>query len=222
MGLKVIVLDFDGVVVESNNIKHQAFSEIFSTFPDNYNEIMTYHLAHNAVNRHDKFRYIMENIFKQGYDKELAQIWALRFSELTQERIINCPYVVGAMEFIRYFSDKFSLYLASATPLDELKIILKGRGILQFFKKVYGAPIPKIEMFEDIAKKETVKPDEILYIGDSREDYKVGSDFGCIFIAKTGDYDFKGLDIQSFKNMLEIKTYVLNHLIKAGEKKWIT
>lgn len=213
MTVRIIVLDFDGVVVESNDIKHQAFSEIFSVFPEQYKEIMEYHLSHNAVNRHDKFRYIMEKIFKWKYDKELAQTWATRFSELTRGKIINCPYVSGAMEFIGSFSDKYPIYLASATPLDELKIILRERGILRYFKDIYGAPTLKKEMFKKIQEKEMVKPDEILYIGDSREDYDVGSSFGCVFIARTEGYDFEGLNIKSFKNMFEIRTYVLNYLM---------
>jgi len=218
MALRVIVLDFDGVVVESNNIKHQAFSELFSAFPDHHGEIMSYHLSHNAVNRYDKFRYIIENILKQNYDQNLVEKWASRFSELTRDKIVNCLYVAGAMEFLNYFFDKYPVYLASATPVEELKIILKRRGILHYFKEIYGAPMQKREMFDDIMKKEAVKPDEILYIGDSREDYEVGKGSGCIFIARTSDYDFKGLNIKSFKNMFEIKTYVLNCLIKEGIK----
>lgn len=210
MLIKAIVLDFDGVIVESNNIKHQAFSELFSDYPDHYDDIMAYHLSHNAVNRHDKFRYIMENILNQDYDRVLAKKWAARFSDMTRERIINCPYVAGALEFLEYFTEKYALYLASATPFDELKIIMNKRRLLQYFKTVYGAPTPKMKMFEDIAKREMIKPDEILYIGDSYEDYQVANDFGCFFIARTSDFDFKGLKTKRFQNMLEIKTYILN------------
>lgn len=214
MAVRVIVLDFDGVIVESNAIKHQAFSELFSVFPERREEIMAYHLSHNAVNRHEKFRYIMEKILKQKYDKKLAKKWALKFSELTRDKIIRCPYVAGALEFIKYFSGRYPLYLASATPLDELKVILKERGILQHFKSAYGAPTPKIEMLTDIAKKEMVKPSEILYIGDSRDDYVASREVGCTFIGRISEHDFGISNVKSFKNMLEIKIYVLNSLTK--------
>ena len=212
MLIKAIILDFDGVIVESNNIKHQAFSELFSEYPEHHDDIMAYHLSHNAVNRHEKFQYIMENILYQNYDQKLAKEWAERFSEMTRTRIINCPYVPGAIEFLEYFSGKYNIYLASATPLDELEMILNGRGLSHYFKTVYGAPTMKIEMFRDIAKREMIKPDEILYIGDSYEDYKVANDFGCDFIARTSDYDFEGLKIKRFQNMIEIKTYILNNI----------
>jgi len=214
MAIKAVVLDFDGVLVESNNIKHQAFSDIFSEFSDHYKEIMAYHFAHNAVNRYDKFEYIMKNILRQEYDRTLAKRWALRFSELTRDKIINCPYVKGASDFVKHFSNKFPLYVASATPFDELNLILNRRGILQYFKGVYGAPTQKMKIFKDIAKKERVKPKNILYIGDSLEDYEVANDFGCTFIARTSDYDFKGIATKSFKNMSEIESYILSCLIK--------
>lgn len=216
MAIKVIVLDFDGVIVESNDIKHQAFSEIFSAYPDHHKEIMAYHFAHNAVNRHEKFKHIMIHILNKEYDVELAKKWALRFSALTTDKIINCPYVTGAIEFMKFFFDKYPIYLASATPIDELKIILKGRKILQYFAGVYGAPMQKKNMFDDIMKKEMIDANEILYIGDSPEDYETARTSGCVFIARTSDHEFKELNIKSFKNMLEIKDYCINNLITRG------
>jgi len=213
MPVKVIVLDFDGVIVESNKIKHQAFSELFSGFPE-HNEIMSYHLSHNAVNRHAKFRHIIENILKKKYDEKLAKKWALKFSELTRDKIIKCPYVDGAVDFIDYFSNRYPLYIASATPLDELKIILEGRGISQYFKGVYGAPMPKTEMLRDIAQKESAVPKEILYIGDSREDYETSSELGCVFIARISGHDFNAPEVKNFKNMSEIKTYITDYLME--------
>jgi phosphoglycolate phosphatase-like HAD superfamily hydrolase len=210
MGLRVIVLDFDGVVVESNNIKHQAFSELFSEFPEDHSAIMAYHLSHNAVNRHEKFRHIMEHIFKQEYDKSLAAKWAAQFSALTLDRIIRCPYVDGALEFLEYFSRKYPLYLASATPLDELDIILKRRGAIKYFKRFYGAPTPKVKMLEEIARDEMINHRDILYIGDSREDYEAARAFGCIFIARNSGHELGDTDLKRFKDMSDIKTYVIS------------
>jgi phosphoglycolate phosphatase-like HAD superfamily hydrolase len=167
---KVIVLDFDGVIVESNDIKHRAFSHIFSEFPSHHREIMAYHHAHNAVNRHDKFRYIMEHILKQEFDSALANDWAARFSSMTRDEISACPYVAGAFEFIRFFSGNCPLYVASATPLDELNLILQNRGLHPYFKGVLGAPTPKKAMFDHIMNAEKILPEDILYIGDSKED----------------------------------------------------
>ncbi|MFA4905557.1 MAG: HAD hydrolase-like protein [Candidatus Margulisiibacteriota bacterium] len=206
MTIKVIILDFDGVIVESNNIKHRAFAELFKEYPAYYNQIMEYHLAHNHIDRHAKFKHIIENILKQKYDKELAQRWAKKFSDLTRNNIIACPYIPGAKAFLEYFSGKYPLYLASATPLDELEIILRSRGLLHYFKKIYGAPVPKKKMFENVVNIENINPENIMFIGDSPEDYIVASDFGCNFIA-VADVNIINGAIR-FNNMFEAKTWL--------------
>jgi phosphoglycolate phosphatase-like HAD superfamily hydrolase len=209
MLVKVIILDFDGVVVESNNIKHRAFSEIFKAYPAHYEEIMAYHFAHNAVNRHAKFKYIMKNILKEDYDEEQAGVWAAKFSDLTRNQIINCPYVEGALEFILYFYDKLPLYIASATPEDELEIILKKRGLEKYFKGRFGAPTPKVKMFSKIVANEEVKPADLLFIGDSPEDCAAADEFGCGFVARSSGSVMAKTGAKAFKNMLEIKKYIL-------------
>jgi len=209
MNIKAIILDFDGVVVESNHIKHQAFSEMFKEYTEYYDQIMQYHMAHNHVSRHDKFKYIVEEILHQTYTRQHANQLAHRFVELTRGKIIKCPFVDGAFEFIRYFSVKYPLYVASATPLDELKIILKARDLMQYFKTIYGAPMKKIDMFYNVIENERVVPDELLFIGDSFEDYTVAKQSGVSFLARISSYSFKETDVKSFHNLSEIKSYLL-------------
>jgi phosphoglycolate phosphatase-like HAD superfamily hydrolase len=216
MTTRVIVLDFDGVVVESNQIKHQAFSDLFSNYPEFYDQIMVYHRSHNAVDRHEKFRYIMEHIMHQPYSKECAGIWALEYAIMTRQKIIQSPFVNGAPELINDLRRFFPIFLASATPLDELRIILEARGIAGLFKEVYGAPMKKILVFEDIARKEMVKPDEILFVGDSHEDYLAAKQFGCRFIGRIDEYDFNDVKTERFNDLHEIKTYIIKNLMNGG------
>lgn len=170
---------------------------------------MAYHYAHNAVNRHDKFKYIMESILKQEFDKKRVEDWASSFSKLTRDRIIECPYVVGALEFIQYFYRRYPLYVASATPLDELSIILQKRELLQYLEGFYGAPMSKKAAFKCITTDKKLIPRDILYIGDSLEDYTVAKEVGLCFIGRKSNYDFKGLEIESYENLFEVKSYIL-------------
>lgn len=212
MNLKAIILDFDGVVVESNQIKHQAFAEIFGEYPEHYDEMMAYHLAHNHVDRYKKFRYWIETVLKREYTKEKGDKLAQRFAKLTREKIINSPYVDGALDFIDFFSKRYPVYIASATPLNELMIILKARGLDKYFKGIYGAPTPKIRMFSDLIEKEKVAPNEVLFIGDSPEDYQVAGEGGLLFLARTSEHNLDPGKAQSFKNMSEVK----EHILKGG------
>ena len=60
--IKAIIFDFDGVLVESAEIKTEAFRQLFSSFPDKVHEIVEYHKRNMGISRYVKFRYFYENI----------------------------------------------------------------------------------------------------------------------------------------------------------------
>ena len=57
--IRMVILDFDGVIVESNDIKTRAFGHVFSRFPEHADVMMAYHHAHVSVSRFDKFQYLV-------------------------------------------------------------------------------------------------------------------------------------------------------------------
>ena len=59
----VLILDFDGVIVESIPLKTVAFRKIFSFAPpEHLDEIIAFHLENGGMSRYDKFRHIYANI----------------------------------------------------------------------------------------------------------------------------------------------------------------
>ena len=127
MSEKVIALDFDGVIVESVGIKDQAFEEVFKQYPEQLAQIMEYHRSHNATIRYDKFKYITETILHQPYSETIGQKLGEEFSRYIFKKIVACPSVPGAKEFLEYFYGKRPLYLISMTPEEELMRILQAR-----------------------------------------------------------------------------------------------
>ena len=65
--IKVIILDFDGVIVESLDIKTQAFRDLFSNYPEHIDEIMNYQLEYNPFSRYIKFEHIVTNILNYSH-----------------------------------------------------------------------------------------------------------------------------------------------------------
>ncbi len=145
MNIKTIILDFDGTIVESVGIKDRAFETLFREYPDHLDEIMKYHLSHNATVRFDKFRYIVEKILGQEYGGETERKLSEAFSKLVFERIVQCPCVAGAEEFLDYFWSRIPLYLISVSPAEELERILKARDLNKYFEKIYAIPWVKKE-----------------------------------------------------------------------------
>ena len=205
---RVVILDFDGVIVESLGIKTQAFRDLFSDYPQHLDQIMSYHLAHNAISRYIKFEYIVTNILDEAYDAKRKKELGARFSKLVCQKVIECPYVAGAEEFLQFFSSKVPLYLASASPQEELKVITKARGIDRYFKGIYGTPWEKPDVIRKVLLEEKVVPEEAIYIGDSKEDYAVAQKTGVPFIGRINEESFDNLGIPVYQDLFGIKGYL--------------
>ncbi|MCP4608397.1 MAG: HAD family hydrolase [Planctomycetes bacterium] len=215
MTIKTIVLDFDGVIVESEEIKNQAFRDLFSNYPQYVDQIMSYHLAHKTTSRYEKFEYIVTQILGEVYDKARASAIDSRFSPFIRQRIIECPYVPGAKDFLDYFSSTVPLYLVSATPQEELGIIIESRTIDRRFKGVYGNPWQKTDAIDEIMREEKVAPEAVVYIGDTMDDYRVAEQLGLLFVGRVNKQSFDNIDIIAYDDLIEMKSY-LQQMIESN------
>ena len=213
MRFKVIILDFDGTIVESVGIKDAAFRELFKGFPEHIDEIMAYHLSHNATIRFEKFEFIYRNILNQPYSEGIKENLSKRFSQLVFDKIAECAYVDGALEFLDYFGNIVPLYLVSMSPEDELGKILKKRGLTQYFKKVYPSSWKKGDAINDILRREDALPHETVFVGDAYEDYAAARSVNAFFIGRNSNKSFRGVNITVYKDMLDIKRF-LHTIIK--------
>jgi phosphoglycolate phosphatase-like HAD superfamily hydrolase len=205
--IRVVAFDFDGTLVESNHIKDQAFETIFGDWPDHKETIMAWHLPRNNTDREEKFRYFVEEILGQKTNRNLIDSLIERFTTLTRQSIIKSPWVEGAQAFLDYFTGKVPLFLVSATPQNELKIILKERNLNGYFQKVYGAPIKKVEVLKTIILEQKALPSEILYIGDSPEDQQAAESLDIYFIGRRSDRVLSDSSFNVFPDFLKIKEY---------------
>ncbi len=218
-GIGTIILDFDGVLVESVGIKDRAFKEIFSDYPEHVEEIMQYHLSHNAVIRFEKFKYIFENILGIDYTEEIEQDLSERYSQLVVDDIINCPSVAGSVEFLDYFYKRVPIYVVSVNPKDELDKIIKERGLSGYFKDVYPVPWKKPDAIRDILKREGIGSDQAVFIGDSPEDYKSAMQTGVHFMGRFSGKDFGIVDFSIFRDFFEIKSFILHNSTLLNSEK---
>lgn len=213
--IKTIILDFDGVIVESVDIKTDAFKELFKSYPDKQDEILNYHLANNALSRYIKFEYIYREILKKKYNEEVKNKLGREFSNLVFQKVIECPYVTGAKDFLKSFSEKYPLYVASATPQEELNRIILARNLNKYFKKVWGTPPGnKIEFIHNILKKENAKPTEAVYIGDMLKDFEIAKKTGVFFIGRKNKESFDGLNVPQYTDFSGIIQWLTENSIE--------
>lgn len=169
--LKAIALDLDGVIIESLDIKTQAFAEMFRHYPEHRDAIIDLHLQNLGISRYEKFKTIYRDLLDQPIsDRELQRL-GVQFSGLIFDRIVQCPFVDGALEFLRKRSNAYKLFVASGTPEEELHEIVRVRGLTSLFTGVFGSPRGKHEILRAIMHDEHLVPEEVLFVGDALTDY---------------------------------------------------
>lgn len=206
-GKKAAVFDFDGVIVQSNGIKDQAFHDIFSEHPDHFQEMWDYHKSSNATPRQEKFIHVLTNIIKDPDATQKAAQWTERFAETTQQQVIACDYVAGILDFLVYLRDHgIMTMVASATPDPQLNAIIAGRDLADHFHEVWGANLKKPEIFKNIFARHGLKPEEVLFFGDSDEDLASARKVGVDFIGIIGNSSFPGEGVPTYGDFRGIVT----------------
>jgi len=205
--IKAIILDFDGVIVESNDPKLQAFEDLFALYPAQADAMRDYHLKNYSCPRRMKFEHYVFKLLKQPDNVAGIETMAKQFSEFSVRRVVACQYVSGAREFLEKFSQRVPLYISSVTPEDELKQIIKFRRIDSFFQRIFGnPPWEKTDAIRTIVASEKLSSSEVLFIGDSVSDCQAALDAGVVFIGRDSGLDLSlgNLSIERYHDLNEI------------------
>ncbi|HKX53088.1 MAG TPA: HAD family hydrolase [Nitrosospira sp.] len=183
---QAIIFDFDGVVVESGEIKTQAFANLYQEYGETVMaEVAKYHVLNGGMSRYHKFRYFQETLLEKPpltaeEERQLDQ----RFSELVVEAVIASAPVPGAAELIQREAERIPLFVASGTPEAELNTIVVRRGLASYFTAVRGSPTPKQKLIGDILSTHGLLPERVLMIGDALIDYQSAMVNNVAFIGR--------------------------------------
>jgi phosphoglycolate phosphatase-like HAD superfamily hydrolase len=207
--ISTVIFDFDGVIVDSVDIKGQAFCHLFRHQPEEIRgRIADLHANHAGMTRYEKFKIIYQEFLNQPATAADLEMLSAEFSRFCVEKIINVAYIPGAFEFISKHYADYNLYVASSAPESELKEIVHRRGITGFFKATFGTPRTKLAICRDILEQNRLSPQHVAFIGDSISDYEVARQCGTHFI---GRVDKNSKDLLS-KQPLRIRLCDLSRL----------
>lgn len=182
-----IIFDFDGVLVESVDVKARAFADLYSEYgPDVVAKVVAYHLEHGGVSRFRKFRHFHEVFLGKPLSPHEEHELGSRFARIVEDAVVASPWVPGAREFLERHYGEILLFVASATPAAELKRIIERREMSRYFVAVYGTPETKGEVVARILSEHRLRPEFALMIGDSQADYQGAASNGVQFIARAG------------------------------------
>jgi len=191
MAVKVIVFDFDGTLIDSNQLKYNAFFELFPS-DSLHKEIITDVLDEFI----EKSRYvILREILKRINRKTINEddldyrvhASAKKYNDIVVDGAKRCKEKPGAKEVLESLSKRYNLYLSSTTPETSLKDIVKHRNWEGFFCDIFGYPNDKTSVLFDIIKRESINPGDLLVVGDGKSDIDSANSVKCDFFRISND-----------------------------------
>ena len=179
----VMLLDFDGVVLVSAEVKTRAFAEIYrDEDPNLVAAVVAYQRAHGGVSRREKFIHFETDLFGRHVNDDRLRALCDRFTAIALRQVLAAPFVAGAEDFLERTHRASRLHVVSGTPEGELRHIVAERGLDRFFRSVVGAPTLKRDAFARILKAEGVAPGNALAVGDSTTEFDAARTLGIPFL----------------------------------------
>jgi phosphoglycolate phosphatase-like HAD superfamily hydrolase len=181
---EAVIFDFDGVILESVDIKTEAFLLLFADYPQHREAIRRYHLENVGISRYRKFEWIYSELLGRTIDEMESRRLGEAFSQIVLKQILTCPFVTGAWELLEALYDRSLLFVASGTPQEELEQVVEARGLRTFFTEVWGTPPTKVEIISSILTRFELSPKNVVFVGDGLSDYNAAVQAGVAFVAR--------------------------------------
>ena len=190
MRYEAFFFDFDGVLADSVEVKTEAFAKLYEPYgPEVVAQVIEHHRRHGGMTRTDKFRYYHRNYLGRELSvKEMAEL-CQQFSELVVDEVVTAPEISGAGEFLNKWCFRLPCFVISATPEEEIREIIRRRGMTNYFKDVLGAPVSKNDNLARLLDKFRLNPAKCCLFGDAESDYQAANTCGVKFIGIAKDKD---------------------------------
>ena len=203
MKYKNIIFDFDGVLVESNEIRFNGFRKLFKSYPqDQVERLVCYAKANGGVSRYKKIEYFFDGICQKPISEESIDEWAGKYSKLVEQDVVEAESVEGSLGFLEEYSRLFNFAIISGSDQTELRRICEKRKIDHFFKSILGSPTEKKDNIAALLSDLNWNHKESLYVGDSNNDLEAAKVNDLEFIGRcSGLIDWKNYDVKSVSDL---------------------
>ena len=180
-----IIFDFDGVIINSLDAKNSAFKSLFKNYGKKFQKkVEHFHNQNLGISRYVKIKRIYQELLNKNINNKFIDKLADNFSKIVFKKVIKSRLNYGVIKFLKKKQFKYDFFIASATPDDELKSIIKNKRITKYFKNIYGTPMTKEKIIDKIIKNYKYKKKELVFIGDSKHDLISSQKANIKFIGK--------------------------------------
>ncbi len=185
---KTLVLDCDGVVLNSNKTKVNAYFEVAKRHGATDAQalaLVNHHVQKGSFPRNGKIEYYLREILKQEVSDEVMQQYMHTFDEILDIALMECEVSPG-LHPLREATQQAKWMLLSGGDQRELRTIFARRNLAPLFDAgIFGGPDTKdIVLAREKANGNLQMP--ALFIGDSKYDYEAATRAGLDFVFLSG------------------------------------
>ena len=181
---KSIVFDCDGVVLDSNLLKTEAYFRTAKTLGATdiqAQALVDYHVRLGGISRYHKFDYYLREIVNQPATNEAIQILLDEFGRELEVGLMECDIAPG-LDALRAATPNAKWSILSGGDQQEIRTLFAKRNLTPLFDGgLFGSPDNKDEVLaREKANGNIQFP--ALFLGDSKYDFEAATRAGLDFI----------------------------------------
>lgn len=179
---KTLIFDCDGVILNSNKVKTQAFYNAVLPYGKQAAQaLVDYHVKNGGVSRYKKFEFFLKELLPEGASKPSIENLLASYAQEAREKILTCEAAQGLGE-LRQQTSNTKWFIVSGGDQNELRDIFAQRSLAQFFDGgIFGSPDSKDQILaRELANENILQP--AVFFGDSKYDFEASQRAGLDFV----------------------------------------
>ena len=181
---KSIVFDCDGVILDSNIVKTQAYFRTAKNLgaTDSQAQALTdYHVKLGGISRYHKFDWYLREVLNQPVTEAAVQALLDEFSRELEVGLMECAIADG-LQALRNATAQAKWMILSGGDQQEIRDLFAKRDLTKHFDGgLFGSPDNKdVVLAREIAKGNLQLP--ALFVGDSKYDFESSTRAGLDFV----------------------------------------
>ena len=184
---RALVFDFDGTLVDSNNIKVSCMHDTVAGMPGGREALQK--ALRLGGDRYRLFAVVARELDPDGNQldiKKRGYQLAMDYGRRCARAIAAAPERRGAKSALAASRRRgLKLYVNSATPRRDILGLLRARGLAGHLDGTLGAPASKADNLRRLMRAERLSARQVVVVGDSMDDLVSARDVGAWFVAVT-------------------------------------
>lgn len=181
---KTIVFDCDGVILDSNVVKTEAYfrtAKNLGASDSQAQDLVDYHVQLGGISRYHKFDWYLREVLNQPVTEQAIQVLLDEFSRELEVGLMHCTIASG-LQALRDATPDAKWMILSGGDQQEIRDLFAKRDLTKHFDGgLFGSPDNKDTVLaREKANGNLQMP--ALFVGDSKYDYEASTNAGLEFI----------------------------------------